>query len=55
MACHAGKGGGMVVTRELEGKLYAGHESFEWLLSVITFVMSAEVRSRDLQSQSTQC
>jgi hypothetical protein len=30
-------------SRELDGKLYAGHETFEWLLAVISYVMAAEV------------
>lgn len=34
----------VVVSRELDGKLYAGHETFEWLLTVISYVMAAEVR-----------
>lgn len=37
-------GKGVAVSRELEGKLYAGHETFEWLLAVVSYVMSAEVR-----------
>eukprot|EP00879_Flechtneria_rotunda_P024046 GHRR01025468.1.p1 GENE.GHRR01025468.1~~GHRR01025468.1.p1 ORF type:complete len:822 (+),score=235.91 GHRR01025468.1:119-2584(+) len=31
-----------VVSRELDGKLYAGHETFDWLLAVIAYIMSAE-------------
>lgn len=33
----------VTTSRELDGKLYAGHETFEWLLAVITYVMAAEV------------
>jgi hypothetical protein len=33
----------VVTSRELDGKLYAGHETFEWLLAVISYVMAAEV------------
>jgi hypothetical protein len=40
-----GKAAAPVASRELEGKLYAGHESFEWLLAVISHVMCAEVRA----------
>ncbi len=29
--------------RDVEGRLYAGHDSFDWLLAVITAVMAAEV------------
>lgn len=32
-----------VASRELDGKLYAGLETFEWLLAVISYVMAAEV------------
>lgn len=32
-----------VTSRELDGKLYAGHETFEWLLAVISYIMAAEV------------
>lgn len=39
--CLAGKGA--AVSRELEGKLYAGHETFDWLLGIISYIMSAEV------------
>lgn len=31
------------MSRELDGKLYAGHETFDWLLAVISHVMAAEV------------
>lgn len=34
-----------MTSRELDGKLYAGHETFEWLLAVISYVMAAEVGS----------
>ena len=41
-------GGGAQPTpnRELEGRLYAGHDSFEWLLAVVHAVMAAEVTQR---------
>lgn len=38
-----------VASRELDGKLYAGHETFEWLLAVISYVMAAEVRPKKQQ------
>lgn len=42
-----GKGSGAIAAappnRDLEGRLYAGHESFEWLLAVINAVQAAEV------------
>jgi hypothetical protein len=52
LLCPAGKGA--AVSRELEGKLYAGHETFDWLLSIISYIISAEVcplRSRRLRAQ----
>lgn len=42
LSCPVGKEA--VLYRELDGKLYAGHETFEWLLAVISYVMAAEVR-----------
>lgn len=36
--------------RDLEGKLYAGHESFDWLLAVISTVMAAEVRTAQVNN-----
>jgi len=46
--------------RELEGRLYAGHDSFDWLLAVMSAVMVAEVSAgggayagRGLASRST--
>jgi hypothetical protein len=41
LLCPAGKGA--AVLRELEGKLYAGHETFDWLLSIVSYILSAEV------------
>jgi hypothetical protein len=38
---HSGKE--LPVSRELDGKLYAGHETFDWLLAVISHVIAAEV------------
>jgi hypothetical protein len=39
------------VSRELDGKLYAGHETFDWLLAVISHVMAAEVGRASVQRQ----
>lgn len=44
MCSCAPAGKALAGSRELEGKLYAGHETFNWLLAVISYVMSAEVR-----------
>lgn len=43
MCLHQIAGKGTAVLRELEGKLYAGHETFDWLLAVISYTISAEV------------
>jgi hypothetical protein len=40
-----------ITSRELDGKLYAGHEVFEWLLAVISNVMAAEVSEKKCQQQ----
>jgi hypothetical protein len=38
-----GKGNVTAAPREFEGTLYAGHESFKWLLAVIAHVLSVQV------------
>jgi hypothetical protein len=39
----AGKAPTVTFTRELTGKLYSGHDSFDWLLAIITTIITAEV------------
>lgn len=56
----AGKGlvatsGPVLPAREVEGRLFAGHESFEWLLAVISTVMGVEVRCPALPRQRKPC
>lgn len=53
--CGAGKE--VLTSRELDGKLYAGHETFDWLLAVISYVLAAEVclAPKRLRGHSMTC